>query len=711
MTAMNGLTILHLLPWLNYGGVEKYVIGLSAALNERGHRCIIVSSGGKLLPEAEAAGVRHISMDIHGARGIPAIRKIARLIDCEQVDLLNAHNWTAGSVGYLASRLAQIPFFLTVHGIREPIQRYFTYYWSPKVITVSAISRDHLVNMFHLPASRVVTSFIGVDTDRFRPRPPAASLAHELGLDPGARKVLHVSRFSRGKAEVALRLIEAVPEIEQQVPGFQAVIVGVGPLEHEVAQQADRANDRLGRRAVVFTGGRGDIADLMSVADVVVGTATVALEAMASGKPVVAAGKEGFVGLVTPQSLDAANATCFGDHGAAEPVTRGGLIEAIALALADVRHADELGRFGRQTVLRSFSTRRAGEHVESVYRSVLSGIRPVRRIAVFHLNQVGDLIFSLPALAALRARFPQARITSVLRANLAGLMQANPVVDDVLVCRNGLAGKIGLARSLHRRQFDLVVAFSQSASTVFESFACRARERIGFVDSDLSFLLTRKVHVRGLPWPGKLARLAVCLGADAPSDNYVGMLRISQETRDRAACLLERHGVDSRARIAAIAPAASGRQRHKAWDADKFAEVADHLHEQFGATVVIVGGPGEAVDAARVAGAMSVPSVNLAGATSTGELAVILERASILVGLDSGPMHVAAAMGTPVVALFGPTDPRRTGPRGAGHEVVTAGLACAPCKRPCEARECMSAISVEQVTAAVDRILRRASST
>ena len=704
---MDGLTILHLLPWLNYGGVEKYVIGLSAALRERGHRCIIVSSAGKLLPEAQAAGATHIPMRIDGWRGPGAARRLARIIDREEVDLLAAHNWTAGAVGFLAASVARIPYVFTVHGMRDPIQRFFTYYWGQKVMTVSAASSDQLINAFHLPRSRVVAGVIGVDTDRFRPRPAAASLVHELALDPQAPKVVHISRFSRGKAEVALRLIEAAPEVERQAPGFQAVIVGMGPLEDEVARRAEEANSALGRRAFVFAGPRGDVPELMSIADAVVGTATVALEAMACGKPVVAAGKAGFVGLVTAERLELADATCFGDHAAPEPVTASNLAGAISEALARPARRNELGEFGRNAVLRSFSLRRAAESVERVYQEVLAGRRPVRRIAIFHLNQVGDLLFSLPALAAMRARFPQAEITSILRPNLVGLMQASPLVDRLLVRKAGLAAEARLLWELRRRNFDLAVAFSHSASTGFQALACGAPTRIGFVDADLSFLLNRKVHLRGLPWPGKLARLAVCLGAGSPPDSYVGMLRIPPEPRERAQRLLERAGINGQERIAVIAPGASGRRRHKAWEGDRFAEVADYLRERWGVAIVIVGGRGDARETSRVAGSMSAPSVNLAGETSTGEVAAIIERADLLVGVDSGPMHVAAAMGTPVVALFGPTDPRRTGPRGEGHEVVSAGLDCSPCAHPCEARECMTAITVEQVIAAVDRILGR----
>jgi ADP-heptose:LPS heptosyltransferase len=159
--------------------------------------------------------------------------------------------------------------------------------------------------------------------------------------------------------------------------------------------------------------------------------------------------------------------------------------------------------------------------------------------------------------------------------------------------------------------------------------------------------------------------------------------------------------------VVVVAPGASGRRRHKAWEAGKFAAVSDHLHRRGGAAVVIVGGAGDAAEAGRIAAAMSAPAVNLAGQTTTGELAAVLERARLLVGIDSGPTHVAAAMGTSTVALFGPTDPRRTGPCGDGHAIVTAGLDCAPCRRGCETRACMAGITVRQVTAAADRILGR----
>ncbi|HUT74612.1 MAG TPA: glycosyltransferase family 9 protein [Armatimonadota bacterium] len=472
---MPELTILHLLPALECAA-GSYVVGLAAALRARGHRCVIVSGGSKPPEQAGAAGARHLHLRMRGLHAPAAVRRLAWIIDREQVDLLHAHSRTVGAVGSLAARLAQIPHLLTVHGLHSP----------------------------------------------------------------------------------------------------------------------------------------------------------------------------------APGGLE-----------------------------------------------------RAAAEVERIYRELLAGAPP-RRIAVFHLNQVGDLMFSLPALAALRARFPAAEIVSILRPHLRELLQDSPYVDRLILRRGGLAAEARLARGLRGAGFDLVVALSQSASSVLQALACGAPRRVGFVDADLSFLFTRKVHVRGVVWPGKLARLPVCLGADAPPLSYVGMLAIAEALRARARGLLEKRGVASGQEMVAIAPGASGRRRHKAWEAGRFAAVGDHLHRRWGAAVVIVGGAGDAAEAGRIAAAMSAPAVNLAGHTTTGELVAVLERARLLVGIDAGPMHVAAAMGTPTVALFGPTDPRRTGPCGDGHEIVTAGLDCAPCLRGCETRACMTGITVRHVTQAADRVMRGA---
>jgi heptosyltransferase-1 len=705
-----GLTILHVLPWLNYGGVETYVLKLASRQSRDGHRVLVASSGGLLEPQLAAAGISHLRVPLNGIHFLPAPARLCRAVAREQVDLVCAHNWTAGAVAYLVARRMGIAYCLTVHGVRSPFQRHFVYYWGRKVIAVSRESRDQLVREFGLPEQRVVESMIGVDTERFRPAPPSAPLRAELGLEADAPVVVHVSRLSHSKAGVALALIAAMPALSDRHPHAQALIAGDGPLAGRVRSAADAMNQRLARRAVIFAGPRADIAGLLNLGAVAVGTATVALECMACGKPLVAAGKAGFLGAVTPANMDDAEAVCFGDHPPSQrdarlaPVTSDALAAAVQAVLDAPQQAREFGHAGRRAAVERFSLERMARSVEQVYRSILADPERVRAIAVFHLNQVGDLLFCLPALKALRKRFPSASITGVIRPHLMDLLRECPYVDRLLPRgRDSDPAQVRrLVAGLRAERPDLAVAFSHSPATTALARLVGAAERIGFADAGLPWLLTRRVQARGLPSPAKIMRLVACLGGDAADSSYVGLLRISAADREAARRLLAEAGVREGTPFVAMGPTASGGRSHKNWSVERFAAVADALAQ--GAQVVIVGAQEDAAYAARIIAAMQRAAVSLAGRTTTGCLAAVLERADLFVGIDSGPMHVAAAMGTPVVALFGPSDPRQTGPHGAGHAVVTKGFPCSPCKWPCETRDCMAAIAVKDVLEAVQRV-------
>ena len=148
----------------------------------------------------------------------------------------------------------------------------------------------------------------------------------------------------------------------------------------------------------------------------------------------------------------------------------------------------------------------------------------------------------------------------------------------------------------------------------------------------------------------------------------------------------------------------SARWPTKRWPAASFAEVADRLQQEGCGAVVMIGGPDERADVAAVNGMMKTPAIDLAGATTVGLLPALLSRASMLITNDSGPMHIAAAVGAPVVALFGPTCAARTGPYGVGHHVLTGNVPCRPCfSRTCHNTlplECLRMVSPEQVLAA-----------
>jgi lipopolysaccharide heptosyltransferase II len=144
----------------------------------------------------------------------------------------------------------------------------------------------------------------------------------------------------------------------------------------------------------------------------------------------------------------------------------------------------------------------------------------------------------------------------------------------------------------------------------------------------------------------------------------------------------------------------------KIWPAASWAQLADRLSREKNLTVVITGSPGDRALAAQIEAQMQEKAWNLAGRTSLKELAGIMQKARLAITADTGPMHLAAALGTQVVALFGPTAPGRTGPFGAGHRVVRLGVECSPCfQRYCPQPRCLTALSPDAVLAAVEKSL------
>ena len=709
----SGLTIAQVLSWLNYGGVESYAIRLARALRERGNRVIVVSNGGRLAGELERCGIEHFRIDFTGWRMPAGVVALRRLLEREHVDLVNAHNWRAGMVSHRACQWAGVPYVLTIHGTRSPMNRYGVFYWSRRVAVVSEASRRNLIEGFGLPGERVVRSMIGVDCDRFRPEGRDPSFEEELGLRPGAPRVVHVSRFSHSKAPVALALIEAMEGLDRKAPEVELVLVGEGEEEGAVAKAAKGMNVRLGRQAVFMLGGRGDIGRILCLGDAAVGTASVALEAMACGRPVVAAGKGGYLGIVGPENLEQAEESCFGDHEEMAEVGSRRLEDDLARLLSRPEEAGELGEFGRRTAESRYHVSRLAEQVESIYREALCERERVKRILVFHLNQIGDLMFALPALKALREAFPEAHITSVLRPHLAGLVEYSGFVDEIVHRPARRAGAaVGLGLRLRRRGPDLAVAFSQSATMALCARLSGAKHRVGYVDSDLSRLLTHRIQVRGIPCPEKVLRLVRGLGLEPSKTNYVGLVRLSEEDAGAGAKLVGECEPEEGGPLVALAPGEAGDRPYKSWCTEGFIRVASALAREDGARLMVVGGEADRQLGNEIAASVSGRGNNLAGRTTPSELAAVLARGDLLIGIDSGPMHVAAAVGTPVVGLFGPTDPCRTGPLGEGHEVIFHRQPCwRPCVHPvtpnCKDRICMSAITVEEVLAAARRILAR----
>ena len=322
---------------------------------------------------------------------------------------------------------------------------------------------------------------------------------------------------------------------------------------------------------------------------------------------------------------------------------------------------------------------------------------------------VGDTVLATPVLANLRSAFPAAKIHCLSTVWAGDILIGHPDVD-ALRLRPGGAADFRAAASFRRDRMDLAFILPNSIRGALLALAAGARRRVGYRRDGRSILLTDPVP-RPPPRGGGRHQVDEYLGlleaAGVSVTSRTPRVAVSREAETFAGEVFLQHGIDPEEPVVGIQPGAKFGAT-KLWPAERFAAAADELAESEGVRIVLLGSPEEGPLTARIASLMKTGSVDLAGKDRLAFLPALLRRFSVLLTGDTGPMHIAAAVGTPVVALFGPTDPERTGPLGDRHTVLRRDLSCSPCflKQCPYGHECMEETAVDEVCRAVRNILR-----
>lgn len=339
-------------------------------------------------------------------------------------------------------------------------------------------------------------------------------------------------------------------------------------------------------------------------------------------------------------------------------------------------------------------------------------------ILIVKTSAIGDVIHTLPALNALRRKYPGARIDWLVEEAAADLVIGHKALDTVLVSRRKawirdlkqgrvLAAYRGFAdfvKKLRETEYDLLIDFQGLLkSGIFVGLA-RATRKVGFgkgmEHAECSYLfLNEPIPPVNMDQHAAIRELLLLKAIGIESEEIVFDLPVTDEQRGKIEHLLAAEGIDPAKPLVAINPMTTWETKH--WRNDRFARVADALLDK-GMAVVFSGGPQDVRGIEEIRGAMTGKAASLAGRTTLKELAALYERVAVLITTDTGPMHLAAATGAPVVALFGPTAPWRTGPFGEGHRILRADIACSPClKKQCDrGHACMTQITVDQVVQA-----------
>ncbi|MFA6078298.1 MAG: lipopolysaccharide heptosyltransferase II [Candidatus Omnitrophota bacterium] len=334
-----------------------------------------------------------------------------------------------------------------------------------------------------------------------------------------------------------------------------------------------------------------------------------------------------------------------------------------------------------------------------------------KRILIVNVNWVGDIIFSTPFIKALRDAEPGSHIACLLHPRCKDMLEGDPRIDEVILydeegIHKSLIGKARLVRELRRKHFDTSYILHRSFTKALLTWLAGIKHRIGYATKGRGFLLTTalKEPVESIHKVEYFLALAHSQGIKVTDVSYEFFVGAADRMFVKE--LLAELGVSESDRLVVICP--GGNWDPKRWPAENFAKLSDLLIEKFKVKVVAAGGLKDIKLAEGIQKKMRFPLAIASGKTDLKQLGALLERAQLVIANDTGPMHIGVAMKTKVIALFGPTSPKLTGPYGRGdYHVISKVRECnIPCyDKTCTYNSCMAEISVEDVFKEAEELL------
>ncbi|MBL7157883.1 MAG: lipopolysaccharide heptosyltransferase II [Candidatus Omnitrophica bacterium] len=326
-----------------------------------------------------------------------------------------------------------------------------------------------------------------------------------------------------------------------------------------------------------------------------------------------------------------------------------------------------------------------------------------KRILIVEVNWLGDVLFSTPFIRALRGKFKDAHIACMVVPRAKEILQHNPHINEIIIydekgTYKGLFGKIKLILLLRKKRFDLAILLHRSFTRALITLLAGIKERAGYITKKRHAILTHPVESSetDLHKVEYFLKIAESLGCDTSNKNYEFF--VTDKERKYVEKMLSENDVHLEDFVVIIHPGANWIP--KRWSEDNFASLSDALIKKYNAKVIAIGAEKDAKIAARIKNKMKEKFIIFSGKTSLLELGALTERADFVISGDSGPMHIACAMKSNVIALFGPTSPALTGPYGNGnYRVIQHDTDCEiPCyDLTCNDYRCMDAIKVSDV--------------
>jgi len=338
-----------------------------------------------------------------------------------------------------------------------------------------------------------------------------------------------------------------------------------------------------------------------------------------------------------------------------------------------------------------------------------------KKILVVRTDRIGDVLLSTPVIKALRKKFPQSHIAVMVRPYARDIILGNPYLDEVIIydkygSQRRLRQSIKFALRLRRKRFDLALVLHPTNRAHLVTYLAGIKRRVGF-NRKLGFLLTDKIEHKkqeGRKHECEYTLDLLRLLKIEPQAKGLFM-PIREESEIYIKEFLVNQGVQRRDKLIAVHPGASCPS--KVWPAERFAEVAEKLAAEFKVKVVVVAGPDDLAIGKSLAGLLHCACIDASGKTTISQLGSLLRRCALFISNDSGPVHIASALGVPVVAIFGRAQPglspHRWGPTGKDDVILHKDVGCRDCLAHNCRKEfaCLKAILTEDVLSAARKLL------
>ncbi len=697
------MKILQILPELNVGGVETGTLDLSKYLIRLGHKSVVVSAGGALVKELEAGGAKHYTLAVNKKSIISMFKlipELAAIIKKEEIDIVHARSRVPAWIAYFACRSAKVVFITTCHGYYKKHLFSSVMGWAKRVIVLSNVIARHMIEDFSVPHDRIRLVPRSVDLEKFK------------YLDPKEkrREVFNVGIVGRiTPLKGHLHFIKAMARISRVIPRLKIWIVGDAPASKEAyKEEVQVLVRRLGLwHCTEFLGTQRDVPGILAHLDLLVLATTtheafgrVVVEAQAAGVPVVATKVGGVIDIIED-----------GKNGQlVPPADPKSMAEAILRIFKDTQLAKDLAENAYARVKEKYNVELMVKNTLDVYRDALSNFK----ILIIKLSSLGDIILSTAALRAIREKFCREnfKISFLTAEESKDILLRSPYVDELLVCDlknkdRGPAGLWNIGNILRKKNFDMVIDLQNSRTSHILSYLSGSVNRYGYNNKKFSFLLNHTIKdEKPLADPvTHQFRILKMLGIDL-LDNRLELWPSAEDLK-AVDELLNAQWLSQAQKIVGINISASKRWSTKTWPLEYMVCLCEELGLKD--IRVVITGTTEDIPLANmlINSIKNTKIINACGKTSINELAALIKKCNVFISADSSPLHIASAVGTAFIALFGPTDARRHLPPGKNYIVINKDLNCSPCyKTKCRSKRCMVEISPAEVLEAVEKLLK-----